>query len=247
MAVTALNPDLEDEFEDDVDEFEDEADDEETDAGLPKSTAKKSRNPFAGMSLPTMPKMPNLSLPQRKPATPKAAKAPGTGKPLGQHVVGFLTTLAQSRVLFWIGYAVIALATMYVAFVRGLYYSRMGVPGHAVMLDPIMNELTLYGQFIIPFLAYVLFAVPMDTIPGKGKGKELLGDVLVASSFFTLYKAGYAAVFCADIFLRGAGIGINASEQARISSTGGDFIVFGALFIGQILFMRWLMMRRPKP
>lgn len=241
MAVTALNRDLEDEFEDDVDEF-DEADDEETDAGLPKSTAKMSRNPFAGISLPSIPKIP--SLPQRKPATPKAAKAPGTGKTLGQHVVDFLTTLAQSRVLFWIGYVLISMATVYVGFVKAMFYSRYGIDGLAVTLDPTMNEMILYGHFIIPILAYVLFAMPMDTIPGKGKAKEFLGDGLVAVSFFFLYKLSYTIVYCLDIFLRGNGTGISAYDQYRIGLVLNDVLYFGISFVVVIVFMRWLMRKK---
>lgn len=171
----------------------------------------------------------------------------GTGsKSVTQAIGGFFTMLARSRILFWIGYVLIAVGTVYVALVKALFYSRYGIDGLAFTLDPTMNELMLYGHFVVPILAYVFFAMPMDTIPGKGKAKEFLGDALVAVSFFFLFKLSYTVIYCVDIFVRGNGTGISAYDQMRISFVLNDVLYFGIAYVVVILFIRWLM-RRNKP
>lgn len=179
----------------------------------------------------------------KKPALPKT----GTGsKSVTQAIGGFFTMLARSRILFWIGYILIAVGTIYVALTRALFYSRFDVPGYAFTLDPVMNELMLYGNFIIPIFAYIFFAMPMDTIPGKGKAKEFLGDALVAVSFFLLFRLSYTVIYCVDIFSRGNGTGISVDDQSRISLVLNDVLYFGIAYVVVILFIRWLM-RRNKP
>lgn len=176
----------------------------------------------------------------KKPALPKGSKS------VTQAIGGFFTMLARSRILFWIGYVLIAVGTVYVALVKALFYSRYGIDGLAFTLDPVMNELMLYGNFIIPIFAYIFFAMPMDTIPGKGKAKEFLGDALVAVSFFILFRLSYTVIYCVDIFVRGNGTGISAYDQMRISFVLNDVLYFGIAYVVVILFIRWLV-RRNKP
>lgn len=175
--------------------------------------------------------------------TPKAPKVAGTGisirERISNAVHGFLVSMSQSRKLFWFGYIVIAIVTLYFAGVRGLYYSRLGDPSLRFIVDGFHNEFLLYGQFLVAALGY-LFALPMDTIPGKGKFKEFFGDILVASSFFFLFKVANAVVYCYDLFQRGTGVGITAADQARLSVALPEILWNGIPFIILMVLVRWL-------
>lgn len=181
-------------------------------------------------------------LPTRKPSMSKAPATGTFGQRTSKAVRTFLVKMSRSRKLFWFGYIVVTMVTVYFAGVRGLFYSRIGEAAIRPDIDAFTNEFLQYGQFIVAVLGY-LFALPMDTIPGKGKWKEFLGDALVASSFFVLFKAATVLVYCYDIFSRGAGVGLSADAQRLISLNGPEVLKYGLLFIGILVALRWLIAR----
>ncbi|MDZ4840105.1 MAG: hypothetical protein SGJ04_08875 [Bacteroidota bacterium] len=183
----------------------------------------------------------------KKLRTPKSTGAKSVRTfDLRQSVNNVFVSLTQSRKLFWTVYVLLALSTLFLAGVRGLYFSRMGVTGlQFVPEQPFLHEIIQYGQFIVGAVGY-LFALPMDTIPGKGKAKEFLGDLLVAASFFFLFKVGSVAVYCYDIFSRGSA-GISGTDQQLISRFLPDILRYGIPFLMVLALLRWLSSRKQSP
>lgn len=165
-------------------------------------------------------------------------------KTIKSKVVAFIVGLTQNRTVFWLGYIMVAIATLYFAFVKGLFYARLGINGQQFVADSFHGQFLQYGEFIMAIVGY-LFALPMDTIPGKGKFKEAVGDGMVAVSFFFMFRFGYAFVFSLDIFLRATG-GMSGADHAKVTANL-PAIWQNAIPVLVILFLIHMLSRKAAP
>lgn len=154
------------------------------------------------------------------------------------NIGSFLTTVAQNRKVFWVGFGFVSLLALGAGIFRGLWFARdgMGFPSLEAFLFEAMSNLK-YVAFALGFL----FAMPMDTIPGKGKFKEFLGDFAVGAAMYALSVAASNGAYVVDIFVRGSmtQMGLNAEDTQKIAVCTPEMLKYGVAFIVILAILIW--------
>ncbi len=144
---------------------------------------------------------------------PSASKSSGTNLSWNTRIAEFLVLITRSRWVFWGGFILVSVITAFAGAYKGIYYARIGT-AYQFFYDPNLGFIVDYGEFALFALGYC-FSMPMDTIPGKGKFLEFIGDVLVAGTFFFLFRVATSIFWAIDIFYRNQS-GVSSADQQRI-------------------------------
>lgn len=173
-------------------------------------------------------------------SAPKAPDAKSRSfKALEVNIGSFLTTVAQNRKVFWVGFGFLSLLVLGAGIFRGLWFARSGIG------LPLLPDFLFEGIANLKYIAFAfgyLFAMPMDTIPGKGKFKEFLGDFFIGVAMYALSVAASNGAYVFDIFIRGSmtQMGLNAEDTEKIAVCAPEMLKYAAVFIVVLAILIWV-------
>lgn len=145
--------------------------------------------------------------------------------------------LGNQRVI-WGLFVVLVVVTAVASLFRGFLFARLGMNlPTGVVITPIVWEVVANIHYVVFVVGY-LIALPLDTVPGRGKYAEFVGDATFAGTLFFAGKAFSSLGFIAERIAIHWGTGVPAETLDMLAVEARSVAGYGLAAVVLTLVLR---------
>lgn len=143
-----------------------------------------------------------------------------------------------NRKLIWALFLALLAATVAVSLFRGFLFARMGMNlSTGVVISPMFWEVVANIHYIAFVVGY-LIALPLDTVPGRGKYAEFAGDAAFGGVLFLAAKAASSLGFVVERVAIHWGTGVPAETLDVLAVEVQSVAGYGLAAIGLAVVLK---------